>query len=950
MPSNGSSVTVFLSAVATQTFVPVRYQWTEVTPGIDNFASTTPAAFSATNTTSPGIQLTLAKSGTYQIKVQATSADNHTVTSYAWINAWDPVPAAGINAIGRNPGILPPPSVRTLSADPGPFNHPRILFSSGDWANLTAKTSGSTAVPETVAAISILQTSLAKNFDLAGTPMNNLGVALTKYAADGYAAADYTAIANTNGFSATNVPALFSSTLMGNYTNSSFSDALAAASYLAWLAVDPTKPLDTSTAPVQRLQQLGMLTAAWSNFLLQAELANPVAFTGAKSNVLANYSLALAYDLTYAAMTSTQQATARTYLYTIGNLYNTGGGGIGLTKPAINPSSLNQNGVDFPNLQDGIIFPALAIEGEESSVASSVLSNALFGSYVPASGSTDPAVTPVTSWPNANQTTVRNMGRQVRANSEFELTPWGFYHDMTSYFQLGQNVSAPTILALARRGENQWVTTNLYQASLQQLYNLVPREAGGTMGLLDHHDSSGFSGGDGQRNSYYVAKFMYPDDPMIDFVYQQATNGWTSNALTRAMLGTPLLNNSLAQVAAAKQLALTKFDPFTGFLISRNSWNENDLSLVMNNFSLGNGHYHAEANSFKLSALGRAWANPPGYHVTIGDDQQQVLIETHPGATDASEGYTGQGPGSYDKAANNGIGGPFHGVYVDIEEDPNQLWTWFAGDAGPAYNYVNGGTSAAPVSTGLPASYFFIPGIFSATTAADTAQLGATTQFATGVPYNPVSYAYRSIMTIRGATPYVLVIDDIEKDGSAHNYRWTMNDSVGFGGSGGVYVDANNNSEYSSLQIEPGSTATDAILYHTIDSGTAAGLPRLLVRDVTQQSTSGQPSIVIEDRPIVNGLTPTYASNLTYGVDNNSGQVTFIPSRRLFIDRRNVATPQYKVLLFPFASGASLPTTSWDATKSVLTVQVGSQIDTISFDYSNSDHRTRLKSFTRTTN
>jgi hypothetical protein len=32
-------------------------------------------------------------------------------------------------------------------------------------------------------------------------------------------------------------------------------------------------------------------------------------------------------------------------------------------------------------------------------------------------------VTPLSAWPYANQASVRNLGRQVRANSEYVLTP-----------------------------------------------------------------------------------------------------------------------------------------------------------------------------------------------------------------------------------------------------------------------------------------------------------------------------------------------------------------------------------------------------------------------------------------------------------------------------------------------------------------------------------------------
>jgi len=41
-------------------------------------------------------------------------------------------------------------------------------------------------------------------------------------------------------------------------------------------------------------------------------------------------------------------------------------------------------------------------------------------------------------------------------------------------------------------------------------------------------------------------------------------------------------------------------------------------------------------------------------------------------------------------------------------------------------------------------------------------------------PHNPVRYAYRTAGIVRGAHPYALVVDDLEKDGKAHVYDWIM--------------------------------------------------------------------------------------------------------------------------------------------------------------------------------
>ena len=694
LPANGSGITVYLSVITTKYFAPATYSWSQVQPVIDSYASKATAAFSNTTTATPQVTALLPTSGIYQFQVTATDVNSKTLSAYVWVNVWDSKPAIAPGNIGLNPGIAPPSSVAMLSADPGPFKHPRLLFSAGDWATLSAKADADNGTPEVLAGLAELRASMSKNFDNPGTAMNQLEGALLKYAADGYSTADYSAICTLIGFTPGStagsppsavVPGIIVSardSALGTDTDTYFSDGLAAASYLAWLAVDPTQPSNPTSAGSQRLAQLGTMTAALSQFLLTTELAYPALYTGSNSGTLANYSLAMAYDLTYNSMTTEEQSQTRDYLYTIGNLYDTQGGGIGLysAEPKTVPPSTGQNGVDFPNLADGLDSPALVIEGEEGQLSSAVTGNPAFGTYVAAANSTDPNVTPVSSWPYANQSSVRNLERQIRANSEYILTPWGFYHNMEAYFQLGQNVSAVGTYAYARRGENQWVSTYLYQALLQALYNIVPEQNNsGLEQILDHQDGSGFAGGGAQRNFYYLSKAMYPDDPMIDYIYRQATAGNGENALARAIFGQLLQTSDLSTVAQAKRLGLTKFDPLLGFAISRNGWNQSDLSLVMMNFTLGGGHYHAEANSFTFSALGRVWSCPPQYHVVPGDAQQQIMILNHPGATDASGGYVGQGPSSYDNLHDEKTPSPFHGVLLDVSEDQNGLWTWFVG-------------------------------------------------------------------------------------------------------------------------------------------------------------------------------------------------------------------------------------------------------------------------------
>jgi len=912
--TNGPT-TVTLVATAAN-FSPTNFVWSQVADTINSFATTGTATFSATQTSSNQVVVTLPAAGIYQFQVTASDGVN-AVSRYVWVNVWDSVGAFNPNhQVGRNPDIAPPTSVRQFSADPGPFYHPRVLFSRSDWPELSSKTTNSYEVR---LAITNLQSALAGNFDKAGSTMKNLITIYTNYAAGGYSGTFFT---NTVFSARTNASSIMTELIIGHNPSGSYFDALVTACYLAWVVTDPTLPHGSVAATNQaRFNYLATLVAASAKVEMNLNSTNPAAF----------YNMALCYDLVYDWMTPQQQNDTRDYLYAIGYGYNNTGGG-GISRSSAWNGTL-QNG-DFPNLADGIVLPQLAIEGEETNVTASVQA---------AFGPTQPYATGPTAWPFASPASVNNLRRLLNWNTDWYVSPWGFIMNMVDYFQLGQNISAPAALALARRGEDQFTTTYYYQSSLAALYNLAPGEDGKGMRLFDHHDGLPFTPGPGQMNAAYIVKYVYPNDPMVDYVYR-AFRVENENDLVQAMFASDPTNTTLATVAQQKNLALTKFDPERAVVVSRNGWGENDLNLVFENRFDQDGHMHAERNNFSLYALGRAWSSPPGYHCTINDLQATVLIQNTNLASDpATSGYIGQSPSSATITTNNSWGPPPPGKLLEITEDPAKQWTLFAGDASPAYNWGLGTNNSinTGVSQAQNAWFGLLPNLSSYT----QQQLASTWSVQT-TNYNAVQYALRSVLTVRGTNPYVLVMDDISKDGTPQNYRWSMPCAVSFGGSSGRFIDTSSNSIYSSLTNLSGATATDITLYHLVDKGTnsQAGLPRLLVRDVTEASTAGQPPIFVENHP--SGLGTT---NLTYGWDNNSKLFSYVPSSRLLITRTNVVSPSFKILLFPFLSGSNTPATSWASNNTVLTIdQLNGTVDKLIFDRSNPDHRTRVTSFART--
>ena len=552
--------------------------------------------------------VTLPAAGIYEFAVTASDG-THQVTQDTWVNVWDWHPALSpTGVLGKNPGLTPPTSVRPLSVDPGPYCHPRVLFSRADWPDFSNRAVNAT---EASAGVALLRTGLSNGFDKSTTPIGTLAADYYAYGQGGYVDSYRTGTLQTAYAAAPTGDLL----LGGSNPTGSIYSALLSACYLAWIGTDPTLAHASVPAAQQsRFTYLATVTAAAAHYeLLAGRVPAKVAATSLPHN------LALCYDLIYDWMTPQQQSDTRDYLYAIGyDVYNTFGGGIG-GNPGPVPSGSHMNGGDFPNMSDGIIMPALAIEGEEASVTPAVQA-----AYYPIV----PAATGPGTWSNSSPASVSNLHRQIRYLSEWAVTPWGFVLNMVDYFQLGENTASPGTLAFARRGENGWVTTNMYQTGLAALYNLAHREsnAGNGVGLFDHHDGGGFGNGPGADSQLYLAKYMYPDDPMTDYVYRACRNEIVQ-PLSQAMFGLTPGTADLPTVAQAKGLALTKFDPLRAVAASRNTWNQNDLNLIFENRFDSDGHQHAEHNSFSLYALGRAWSNPPGYHCTINDVMATVLVQ-----------------------------------------------------------------------------------------------------------------------------------------------------------------------------------------------------------------------------------------------------------------------------------------------------------------------------------
>ena len=387
-----------------------------------------------------------------------------------------------------------------------------------------------------------------------------------------------------------------------------------------------------------------------------------------------------------------------------------------------------------------------------------------------------------------------------------------------------------------------------------------------------------------------VIKYLFPNDPVVDFIHRNqfgTANYLTSSFLTaiddnpgnahnllgRAICTLDFDNTLTWDQAVAQQvtpnLPLTQFFNNHGLVTTRSDWTSNGLRLMFQPRSEPGGHAERDRNVFMLSALGRIWVP-----------------------------YGGPEPGSYDYSIDSTVPriddvGPttLAAKFVDLSDSP--AFTSAAGDAALAYSWSETGSPAGLESWNYnqmllhpsPQPWANLPwGVL-------PHWWYSTYSPSYWVPSMPVQRAFRTASLVRGANPYVVIVDDLQKDANPHSY-------------------------------------TDRIV---------------LANDLTSITTSGNDAIVTSSAGgsvsmLVRVLRCAGAPAFSHGLNPDHYNV-------LDINTTTVA-PNYIVLLLPYTNGTPLPTTTWVG--NVVNVQwAGGQVDHLAFT-PNADGRTRV-SFARPT-
>jgi hypothetical protein len=514
--------------------------------------------------------------------------------------------------------------------------------------------------------------------------------------------------------------------------------------------------------------------------------------------------------------------------------------------------------------------------------------------------------------------------------SYHKFLTYGWYSDGASWEGMGKNyIFGQHLLSLARRGYDYFGHPHLQKyggrfiTTMMQPYgySFISYDVlGGTGTASEEKGKLFFNTGD-----YAALKWMLPNDPSVDFAWRNFVyseykgqvfldlrdgkfglrSGYANNLLPTAIYAidpnpttanwTTLNSNALG--------ALDFIDPQGGTMVARSSYDPDATLFLMHTRQDYGGHTNADRNTFVLSALGRIFVNyntsgnggaelqNPDFHSIITVDNLSMYVTQ-------ADGHKMRIPSKMAAWTSGNADASF--MTGDATYAYSNQWKWSS--------YLPGNP---PVPTGGFAvenhtlndfrhTGYKIPEAYGNTAFFNSAHWINPGQFE-GIQfksYNPMRQVYRTSGLIRGAKPYVLMVDDVRKDDATHDYKWLASIAKDLTILNGTSLPAGCN------------PATDVVLQEPV----ATGNRRLLVRIVQANGTPVQATGST-------GSSLAYVETLTDAVAGTHN--------RLVIERSNTVAPDYRVVMMPFRDSDALPTTTYS--NNVLTMTVGTQVDTITF-------------------
>ena len=539
-------------------------------------------------------------------------------------------------------------------------------------------------------------------------------------------------------------------------------------------------------------------------------------------------------------------------------------------------------------------------------------------------------------------------GLQINAETIRAFCDWGIDDSGVVYESTGKSPGAfqhffMSAVTLARRGTNVFAHPHLRKFLTSQAQMTSPT------GLAILNSGTQYAPYDRQFLSpAFVSRlrFVYPQDRAADYlmglqkplgIVQGVWEGTGVDTyevagfdpvayraqvrqMKRLRLPSPTYNVAMRDVINANDwkpttradlgLPLDYVAPTHGVLATRSDQTAQAAFLSMMvrpNHYLGAGHHHADAGMLHVAALGQDWLSMPRFTQAYdGRLFSQVQVDGH-GMTSVTPGANAYNAAATWLGATTGPGGAAAAADLTYAyswrwlTQPPQVWT-------PELEALGWEVDPSPRLQDIFAGmgrFKMRPWWNSHTFGNALPTLRA--------PSHPMEYVYRTAGLVRGEQPYLLVTDDLRKDGAPHRYDWSAPLS------GGVWKAA-----------IPGLPQDQVVL---------AMAPGPIVEGVDRPAITPAPGSPL----LLVASVGTPAVQAAVNLQEAPGQQDKKTGAPQFLERVVLGTEavdvRFRVVLIPFRAGEPLPTLTWDAASTTATITQGPQTDRLVFSIA--DRRTR---------
>ncbi len=476
------------------------------------------------------------------------------------------------------------------------------------------------------------------------------------------------------------------------------------------------------------------------------------------------------------------------------------------------------------------------------------------------------------------------------------------------------------MILLAKRGEDRNVLGHTSVRSAYNNYFVASMTPWGNS--FTFCDSMAKSGGKIARNADVLMYHrLFPNDPAGNLIFRNQIAGdydnvgaraintrhpfSTMDALCCAIFATDITPGDAATEfsAVTRDRPLTYFSDDTCNLITRSGWDPDALYLNYLNRAVPGGHQYCDRSHFNLYADGRFWS--------IYQSSRQIKEQYMPIMRSVLL-IDGMGPSTAEAQCVGFYDSPLATFIITDLRNPWNFQTTSLEKAPPgapllakqrSYNSFRLRPSplpwmAAPIG-GLPHWY--------------SSEKPAENEGASWFQRFDVRKAFRSAGLVRGQHSYALIVDDVQLDDEARDFKWGMTLPPDV-----VLVSSQVTSD------KPGAYEADIVLGEGEKPDLASAKPSerrrfLLVRVL---SAAHLEDGVVEPVTVPNRPQPDITLN------------------RLHVTGR-ATNPALRVLLVPFREGDPLPATRWNADRSECTMQWTQQTDVVTFEPGD-DGRTTL--------